>query len=68
MSKNLHDHITPNIWPLSSPDLNPLDYYVWGLVEWKTNKHPYNTLDSLRAGITRVMTHIDDDHLFDSGM
>ena len=33
MSENLHDHITPNIWTPSSTDLNPLDYYVWGLFE-----------------------------------
>jgi len=47
MSENLHDHITPNMWPLSSPDLNSLDYYIWGVVERETNKHPHNTLDSL---------------------
>ena len=63
MSENLHDHITLNIWPPSSPDLNPLDYYVQGVVERETNKHPQKTLDSLRAAITRVMTHMDEDHL-----
>ena len=47
------------MWPPSSPDLNPLDYYVWGVVERETNKHPHNTLDSLRAVIARVMTHMD---------
>ena len=63
MSENLHDHITPNMWSPSSPDLNPLDYYVWGVVKRETNKHPHNTLDSLRAAITRVMTYMDEDHL-----
>jgi len=29
-------------WPPNSPDLNPLDYYVWSVVERVTNKsrHP----------------------------
>ena len=63
MSENLHDHITPNMWPPSSPDLNSLDYYVWGVVERETNKHPHNTLDSLKAAIIRIMTHMDEDHL-----
>jgi len=63
MSENLHDHITPNMWPPSFPDLNPLDYYVWGVVEREINKHPHNTLESLRAAITRVMMHMDEDHL-----
>ena len=43
ISENLHD----NIWPSSSPDINPIEYYVWEVVEWETNKHPYNKLDSL---------------------
>ena len=33
MAENVHDHITPNIWPTNSPDLNPLDYDVWSIVE-----------------------------------
>ena len=63
MSENLHDHIIPNIWAPSSPGLNPFDYYIWGVVEWETNKHPHNTLNSFRADITKVMTHMFDDHL-----
>jgi len=51
------------MWPPSSPDLNPLDYYVWSVVERKINKHPHNMLDFLRATITRVMTHMDKDPL-----
>jgi len=43
--------------------LNPLDYCVWGVVEREINKHPHNTLDSLRATITRVMTHMDKNPL-----
>ena len=63
MPENLHDHITPNIWLPNSPDLNPSDYYVWGVVERETNKHPHNKLDSLREAINRVMTHMEEDHL-----
>ena len=63
LADNFHDHITPNLWPPSSPDLNPLDYYVWGVVERDVNKHPHNTKDSLKASIVRVMQDIDEDHL-----
>ncbi|QQP53851.1 Uncharacterized protein FKW44_006479 [Caligus rogercresseyi] len=42
---------TRHLWPPSSPDRNPLDYFFWGMVENKTNKHAHNTLDSLRAAI-----------------
>ena len=62
MPENLHYHITPNIRLFSSLDFNPLDYYVWGVVERETIKHPHYILDSLRATITRVRTHMDGDH------
>ena len=51
------------MWPPSSPDLNHLNYYVWGVVKRETNKHPHNTLDSLKAAIIKVMTHMDEDYL-----
>jgi len=43
------------IWPPNSPDLNPLDYYVWGVCERDVNKHPHNNVDSVKAKITEVM-------------
>lgn len=66
LAENFHDHVTPNIWPPSSPDLNPLDYYVWGVVERETNKHAHNTKDSLKAAIGDVMANINKDHLINA--
>ena len=62
-SENLHDHIIPSIWPPSSPGLIPLDYYIWSIVERETYNHPKSMPDFLRAAITRVMTHMDEDPL-----
>ena len=59
LEENVPYHWSPDVWPPSSPDLNPLDYYVWGVVERETNKHPHNTLDSVRQSITDVMTNMD---------
>jgi len=59
MTKNFHDHITPNIWPMSSLDFNPLDYYVWIVVERKVNEHPHNTKNSLKAAIVRIMSNMN---------
>ena len=42
-------HMTP-----SSPDLNPLDYFVWSYVENITNMTSHNTKTSLIADIHRV--------------
>ncbi len=28
------------VWPPSSPDCNPIDYFVWGVAERDTNRSP----------------------------
>ena len=45
-------HLGKGVWPPSSPDCNPLDYYVWGVAEWDVNNAPHNTKESL---ITKIM-------------
>lgn len=59
LNENVPYYWSPDVWPPSSPDLNPMDYYMWGVVERETNKHPHNNLDSLRQSITDVMTNMD---------
>ena len=44
--------------PPSSPDLNPLDYFVWSYVEKITNMTSHNTKASLIAAIRRVFAEL----------
>ena len=44
--------------PTSSPDLNPLDYFVWSYVENITNTTSHNTKASLIAAIRRVFAEL----------
>ena len=44
--------------PPSSPNLNPLDYFVWSYVENITNMTSYNTKASLIAAIRRVFAKL----------
>ena len=55
---NLPEFWPKEIWPPSSPDCNPLDYYVWSVCERDVNKAPYNTAASLTAKITEVMANL----------
>ncbi|QQP49892.1 Uncharacterized protein FKW44_010712, partial [Caligus rogercresseyi] len=59
--ENLPYHWSPHLWPPSSPDCNLLDYFFWGIVENKTNKHAHNTLDSLRAAIVEEFANMKKD-------
>ena len=51
------------VWPPSSPDLNPLDFFVWGVAERDTNRSPHNTKDSLIRSIKEVFTNFPREDL-----
>ena len=50
LQKECYDFVPFSHWPPSSPDLNPLDYFVWSYFENITN----NTKASLIAAIRRA--------------
>ena len=49
---------TKEFRPPNSPDLNPLDDYVWGVFMIFTNQRPHNTKASLKASICEVVDKI----------
>ena len=55
----MENHWSQEIWPPSSPDCNPLDPSMWSEFEREVNKQPHNTLASLRAKISEVMTNTE---------
>ena len=58
LQKECYDFVSFSHWPSSSPDLNPLDYFVWSYVENITNITSHNTKASLIAAIRRVFTEL----------
>ena len=54
LQKECYDFVPFFHCPPSSPDLNPLDYFVWSYVENITNMTSHNTEASLIAAIRRV--------------
>ena len=63
MDKNFHDHVTSDIWPSTFPDLTPIDYCLWVVLEKYINKQFYSIIDSLKATIVRVMPNMNQHHL-----
>ena len=53
------NHQLKGMWPPSSPEYKPLDYFMWCEFEREVNKQPNNTLASLRAKILEVMANMD---------
>ena len=53
---NCPDFIAKNEWPPNSPDLNPLDYHVWGAMleaYQKLNRKP-STIQELRTTLQNI--------------
>ena len=40
--------ISPDMWPANSPDLNPLDYRIWGMLQQRVYRIPIHDTDELR--------------------
>jgi inhibitor of nuclear factor kappa-B kinase subunit alpha len=59
MEENLPLFWSKAFWPPNSPDLNPLDYYVWGVMERMSNKASHNSTDSLKVAITQAAASMD---------
>ncbi|QQP54609.1 Uncharacterized protein FKW44_007495 [Caligus rogercresseyi] len=45
------------------PDLNPLDFAVWGFLERETNSNPHPNVDSLKASTTAAWANISTDFI-----
>ncbi|UYV75224.1 hypothetical protein LAZ67_12002973 [Cordylochernes scorpioides] len=60
LTLNVPSHWGPDIRPPNSPDCNPLDYYVWGVVERDVNKAPHTTIQSVKKAV-----HTREQRLFE---
>ena len=51
--ENLSRYWEWGMWPPFRPDLNPLDYGIWGFIESKACDRPHNSVADLRASVDR---------------
>jgi len=59
------DFIPPNLWLPNSPDLNPVDYKIWGLLEEQVYKTSIKDVDELRRRIAEEWDKQLDQHIID---
>ena len=53
------DIIPPNLWSPSSPDLNPVDYKIWGILQERVYKTSGKDVDELRRRIAEEWDKLD---------
>jgi len=59
LEKEVPDFISLSLWPPNSPDLNPVDYKVWSLVQERVYQQPISNIDELRECIAAVWEAVD---------
>lgn len=55
--------ISRGIWPARSPDLTPLDYYLWGFLKGNVYKNNVHTIEDLKEAIRITIQEITTDTL-----
>lgn len=45
-------------WPARSPDITPLDFFLWGYVKTKVYKHKITDIDDLKTKITEAVASV----------
>lgn len=53
--------IDRDMWPPSSPDLNPLDYCIWGIIQAQACSKKHTSLESLKLSLTREWNRLSED-------
>lgn len=53
------DFIEPNMWPANSPDLNPVDYQIWGTLQEKVYKTRVTDIDCLKQRLLHEWNKFD---------
>jgi hypothetical protein len=54
---------SPMPWPPRSPDITPLDFFLWGYVKSNVFRTPVNGLDDLKTRIRNAISAIPADVL-----
>lgn len=60
---HLPDFVTSEEWPPYSPDLNPMDYSVWSVLESKVCASSHTSMQSLKAALEKAWDELDPDYL-----
>jgi len=60
---NFPDFISSAQWPPYSPDLNPMDYSVWSILQTRACSKPHKSLETLKQSLLREWDRISPEEL-----
>lgn len=59
LKKDTPDFIPPDLWPPNSPDLNPVDYSIWGILQERVYRARIADLDELKQRLQMEWANMD---------
>ena len=59
LSAETPDFIGPQYWPPNSPDLNPVDYAVWGILQERVYRRRIRDVDHLKERLIAEWRRLD---------
>ena len=58
LETNFPEFIATEHWPSGSPDLNPLDYHLWNILEEKACCMPHHNIETLKTDLVKSSASI----------
>jgi hypothetical protein len=52
-----------SLWPPNSPDLNPLDFSIWSVIEDKACKTPHSSLADLKVSVAKAWKAMKSEYI-----
>lgn len=59
LTEEAPDFISPALWPANSPDLNPVDYKIWGVLQERVYRRKIRDVDHLKEILTEEWNKFD---------
>lgn len=56
---NKMDFLDEHVYPAASPDLNPMDYSIWGWMQQKLRETNLSSVDDLKAKLVEIWDSLD---------
>lgn len=63
LEENMASYWPPTVWPPYSPDLNPLDYSIWGVLQTKVQATAHDDVKALKQSIRRQWRAMSADYI-----
>jgi hypothetical protein len=58
LQRETPDFISPELWPPNSPDLNPVDYRIWGILQERVYQKSVKNVDELKLRLIEAWSGI----------